>query len=516
MARRVIIRTREYHDSVRLMRISEALRHETGVTEAMVMMATPNNKKILETSGLLTEDAVGAAPDDLIIAVVAESEEAADAAIEAAKTALSQKAQNTHKGIVPRTLDAAVSANPQANLACISVPGAFAFREAKRALELGLNVFLFSDNVSLDDELKLKQLAVEKNRLMMGPDCGTALIGGVALGFANAVRRGKIGIVGASGTGIQEISSLLETFGVGVSHAIGTGGRDLRQEIGGLMMLQGLALLAEDPGTEVIVVTSKPPAPDIADKILAYCETIGKPIVVNFVGQDREGQQGRITFTRTQAQTAEAAARLFDATATLPSLTAEERAAFVASAKASLAPWQRYVRGLYSGGTLCYEALFIAADAVGPVYSNLAKGEYELTDLFISREHTIIDLGEDAYTQGRAHPMIDLTVRNQRILREAEDPSTAVLLLDVVIGYGAHENPAKVLAETLKKARAITDRAGRGLPVIATICGTRADPQGFEAQAAQLREAGVLVASNNAEAASVACQLLREIHAQHA
>jgi len=511
MTYRVIIRPREYHDSVRLMRISEALRRESGVSEAMVMMATRNNKKILETSGLLTVEASAAGPDDLVIAVNADGDAAADAAVEAAKSALDQKARGGGAGIAPRTLDAAVAAVPGINLACVSVPGAYAYREAKRALELGLNVFLFSDNVSLEDERKLKDLAASRNRLLMGPDCGTALIHGAALGFANAVRRGKVGIVGASGTGIQEISSLLETLGVGVSHAIGTGGRDLRREIGGLTMFQGLRLLADDPNTRLIVVTSKPPSPEIAEKVLALCSTIDKPVIVNFVGGKREGRLGNITFTRTQAETAEVAARAFEGSATLPSLSREERREFVTSSLKALKPSQRYVRGLYSGGTLCYEAMFIIEDEVGRVYSNLAKDDHALTDLFSSREHTIIDLGEDDYTQGRAHPMIDQTVRNQRILKEAEDPEAALLLLDVVIGYGAHEDPAKGLVDTVEKARAIAKADGRELPAIAFICGTRGDPQDHDHQARQLREAGILVANNNAEAAAIASELLRGI-----
>lgn len=511
MTNRVIVRPREYHDSVRLMRISEALRHEPGVHEAVVMMATRNNKKILETAGLLNEAAIAAGADDLVIALSAADDAAADAAVEAALSALDRKARSGGGGIVPRTLDAAVAATPGINLACISVPGAYAYREAKRALELGLNVFLFSDNVGLDDERKLKELAVEKNRLLMGPDCGTALIHGTALGFANAVRRGGVGIVGASGTGIQEISSLLETMGVGVSHAIGTGGRDLRREIGGLTMIQGLRLLAEDPGTALIIVTSKPPSPEIAEKVLAVCATIDKPIVVNFVGEKRAGREGNITFTRTQAETAEVAARVYQPSASLPGLTDAQRREFVASSLKALKPSQRYVRGLYSGGTLCYEALFIVGDAVGAVHSNLAKGDLALADLFTSVEHTIIDLGEDDYTQGRAHPMIDQTVRNQRILKEAADPQTALLLLDVVIGYGAHENPAKGLVDTVTKARAIASVDGRDLPVIAFICGTRGDPQDYDVQARQLREAGILVANNNAEAAAVASELLRGI-----
>lgn len=512
MASRIVIRPREYHDSVRLMRASEAIRQEAGVREAMAMMATANNKKILDTSGLLTDEVKAANPDDLIIAVVAESEAEAENAISAAQDFLNQKAQSGQQTLIPRSIDAACATQPAINLACISVPGIYAYREVKRALELNLNVFLFSDNVSRADERKLKELAKEKNRLLMGPDCGTALINGIGLGFANAVRRGRVGLVAASGTGTQEISSLLDWLGCGVSQAIGTGGRDLQQDIGGLTMLQGLAMLAEDAETDVIVVTSKPPSPDIADTIVNFCAKLDKPVVINFVGQNSAGQNGNITFTSTLAQTALTAGRLIDPTCELPQLADATKDQFVQNAKAARCPSQRYLRGLYAGGTLCYEALFLLREQLGGIYSNLEHGAFELKDLFSSKEHTIIDLGDDAYTEGRAHPMIDPTLRNQRILQEAQDPEVAVLLLDLVIGYGAHENPAAQLAQTLVQAREIARADGRELPVIVTICGTKNDVQNYDQQAAQLRDADILVAGNNAEAVLLAGRYMETIN----
>lgn len=512
MASRIVIRPREYHDSVRLMRASEAIRQEAGVREAMAMMATANNKKILDTSGLLTDEVKAANPDDLIIAVVAESEAEAENAISAAQDFLNQKVQSGQQTLIPRSIDAACATQPAINLACISVPGIYAYREVKRALELNLNVFLFSDNVSRADERKLKELAKEKNRLLMGPDCGTALINGIGLGFANAVRRGRVGLVAASGTGTQEISSLLDWLGCGVSQAIGTGGRDLQQDIGGLTMLQGLAMLAEDAETDVIVVTSKPPSPDIADTIVNFCAKLDKPVVINFVGQNSTGQNGNITFTSTLAQTALTAGRLIDPTCELPQLADATKDQFVQNAKAARCPSQRYLRGLYAGGTLCYEALFLLREQLGGIYSNLEHGAFELKDLFSSKEHTIIDLGDDAYTEGRAHPMIDPTLRNQRILQEAQDPEVAVLLLDLVIGYGAHENPAAQLAQTLVQAREIARADGRELPVIVTICGTKNDVQNYDQQAAQLRDADILVAGNNAEAVLLAGRYMETIN----
>ena len=516
MASRVLIRPKEYHDSVRLMRVSEALRREPGVSEAMVMMATANNKKILETSGLLTASVRDANPDDLAIAVIADTEEGADAAIAAAGRALSEKSQSARKTANPRSLDAAYALKPDARLVVISVPGQFAFREAKRALEIGLNVLMFSDNMPLDEEKTLKMLAAEKNRLMMGPDCGTALINGIGFGFANKVARGAIGIVGASGTGIQEISCLLDAMGEGVSHAIGTGGRDLHEDIGGLTMLQGLKLLAEDPNTEVIIVASKPPSPQVAEAVLRFVETIGKPVVVNFLGKDQPvDHRGNIIFAKSLADTAQTAARLRNPQATLPALPDADADAFVTASRAMLAPTQRYVRGLYAGGTLCYEAMLILGEALGPISSNLAYGDNRIADLFSSRGHTVIDMGDDAYTQGRAHPMIDPFMRNQRILKEAEDPDVALLLLDLVIGYGAHQDPAGVLADTIRDARSLAAAQGRRLPVIVTICGTQDDIQNYDSQRDRLVDAGIQVVRSNAEAAALAARLLRDIHATH-
>ncbi|NBB47848.1 acyl-CoA synthetase FdrA [Rhizobium sp. CRIBSB] len=515
MASRVLIRPKEYHDSVRLMRVSEALRRESGVSEAMVMMATANNKKILETSGLLTDSVRDANPDDLAIAVIADTEESADAAIGAAGKALSEKSQAARKTANPRSLDSAYALKPDARLVVISVPGQFAFREAKRALEIGLNVLMFSDNMPLDEEKALKMLAADKNRLMMGPDCGTALINGIGFGFANKVARGAIGIVGASGTGIQEISCLLDAMGEGVSHAIGTGGRDLHEEIGGLTMLQGLKLLAEDPNTEVIIVASKPPSPQVAEAVLRFVETIGKPVVVNFLGKDQPVDRRGHIFAKSLADTAHTAARLRNPQATLPALPDVDTNAFITASKAMLAPTQRYVRGLYAGGTLCYEAMLILNEALGPISSNLAYGDSRINDLFSSRGHTVIDMGDDAYTDGRAHPMIDPFMRNQRILQEAQDPEVALLLLDLVIGYGAHADPAGALAVTIRDARALAAAQGRQLPIIVTICGTRNDIQNYDRQRDDLVSAGIQVVHSNAEAAALAARLLRDIHATH-
>lgn len=514
MSSRLLIRPREYHDSVRLMQVSERVRRESGAREAILMMATDNNKKILAAAGIQDEALGTARADDLVIAVVADGEEQAGAALALASELLNARSQSAAGSYRPRTLEAALVADRQSNIALISVPGDYAAAEARRALNNGLNVMLFSDNVSIEEELSLKQQAAEQGLLLMGPDCGTAIINGVGLGFANAVARGPVGIVGASGTGVQEISVLLDRMGVGISQAIGTGGRDLKAEIGGLTMLMAMDMLAADPDTRLIVLTSKPPAALVTEKILARAAELDKPVVVNFLGAEApEDGPVNVQFTASLEDTAIAAARHCASERSLPLLSAENIRAFAKAEAAKLAPGQRYVRGLYAGGTLCYEALLMLSPVLGEVYSNLASDPAcQLPELMSSVQHSVVDLGDDAYTQGRAHPMIDPTLRMQRIAREADDPEAAVLLLDLVLGFGAHDNPAAELVEAITVARAKAAEAGRYLPVIVNLCGTDADSQQCSEQLSLLRDAEITVAWSNAEAVRMTLALLGEIH----
>ena len=509
---RVVIRSREYHDSVRLMQVSERIRKERGVDEAILMMATDNNKKILGASGVLTNEVAVAKSDDLVVAVVASDEAQADAAIEMAIEQLSQRAAGAGENYAPRTLEAALALSPQSNIVVISVPGDYAAGEARRALNQGLHVMLFSDNVSLEDELSLKQLANNKGLLLMGPDCGTAIINGAGLGFANTVRRGPVGVVGASGTGIQEITTLLDRMGIGISQAIGTGGRDLKETIGGITMITAIDMLASDPATEIIVLTSKPPCKTVADAVLVKAEATGKTVVVNFLGaQTAVRSSDTLTFTDSLESTALAVAGLLQKSSALTLRTSAEIDAFARDNAARLQPSQRYLRGLYAGGTLCYETLLFLQDKLDGLYSNIAvETERHLTDLWTSREHTLVDMGEDAYTQGRAHPMIDPTLRMQRLLQEADDSEVALILMDLVLGFGAHEDPAAVMVETVQQARA---QAGdRYLPVVVTVCGTEADSQSLSAQIRILQKADITVATSNAEAARLAAALLGACH----
>jgi FdrA protein len=372
-----------------------------------------------------------------------------------------------------------------------------------------MNVMLFSDNVSEVDEVELKRYGRDHNLLVMGPDCGTAIINGVPLAFANVVKRGPIGVIAASGTGLQQVTSLIDRYGSGVSQAIGTGGHDLHESIGGITMLQAFGALQGDPDTELIVLVSKPPAPSVASTVVAAAEKSSKPVVINFLGPDaREDDHGNIQFARTLEDAARAAVarvkrRAFTGNPGIP----DETAADLGRRRARLGTG-KYVRGLFSGGTFCYEALILTSEILGPVYSNTAfDSAYALEDVWVSRNHSLVDLGDDAFTRGRPHPMIDHRLRNDRIIQEARDPETAVILLDVVLGYGSHLDPAAEMAPALAEARRA---AGvRDLVVIASVCGTEGDQQNLRHQERVLADAGVLLARSNAQAARFAAEVVR-------
>jgi FdrA protein len=501
VAVRTLLKPSAYFDSVTLMLLQREVRQLPGVEDAGVVMGTDANKELLRDAGLLTAEASTARADDLILVIRAISDKVAAGALTHAETLLAQRRAPTAVGSYrPKTVAAAAQMLTVANLALISVPGRFAAGVAKDALGAGLHVMLFSDNVPIEAEIELKQTAASRGLLVMGPDCGTSILGGAGLGFANRVRRGSVGIVGASGTGIQEVASLVHRGGGGISQAIGTGGRDLNRAVRGMTALQGLAALAADPGTEVIVLISKPPAPDVASHLLGAAQRISKPVVVNFVGASVPAAEG-VHVAHTLEDAAQQAVTL--ATGEAPHWPHWE--ALPAQEAGRLASTQKYVRGLYSGGTLCYEALLLLPRYVGPVYSNTPLDpSYALESALRSRAHSVVDMGSDELTVGRLHPMLDLDLRCQRLAREASDPEVAVILLDVVLGYGAHPDPTRDLAGAIREARARAQAAGRWLPVVVSVCGTDEDPQNYEAQVAALVDAGATVQVSNARAVRLA------------
>jgi succinyl-CoA synthetase alpha subunit len=486
------IRRNLYKDSVTLMRLAEAALARTGIRRATLLMGTPANREILAGAGLDAEALAEAGPSDVMIALEGET----DDVLEAAHAEIAHLLDNA--GVAPgaqapqsrpaHSLARAREANPGAMLAQISVPGPYAAAEALKALRLGLNVFLFSDNVPLAQERAIKELARDKGLLVMGPDCGTAILGGVPIGFANVVRTGPIGVIGASGTGLQEITCRIHALGSGVRHAIGTGGRDLHDEVGGITMCQAIDLFARDDATRVIVLASKAPGPATARNVIARAAAAGKPCVVLFLGADITQVPEGVVPVTTLADAAATAVALLDGRRPEPPAPVNEGR--VREEAARLAPGQRNVRALYSGGTFATEARLLWRAAA-----------------LSTRDHVALDLGADEFTVGRPHPMIDPTLRVERIAHEARDPATAAIVLDVVLGYGAHDDPAGALAPAIVRAKSACAREGRHLAVIAFVCGTDDDPQSLTSQREKLEAAGALVLPDSASAARFAAAL---------
>jgi FdrA protein len=503
------IRPGAYYDSVVLMQLQRKLATMPGVLEAGVVMGAKANRELLAQSNLLTPAIQAASPDDLVIVVRADNAEFARTALSQVDALLSRRqdsdgAPSGPGDYQPKTLEAAAQMAPNARWVLISTPGRYAAGLAKEAVRLGKNVFLYSDNVSLEDELVLKQQALERGLLIMGPDCGTAIINGVGLGFANRVRRGNIGLVGASGAGLQLVTARIHQLGGGITHALGTGGRDLSETIGAVTARQALDLFARDAATQVIVLISKPPAPQVAGELLRQARAAGKPVIVDFIGyQAAESQWENIYFVKTLDAAAELAVEL-------AAYEVENAMPAVENQKLTVQTQGRYLRGLFAGGTLAYEALLLLQDYLPTVYSNVALDKrFLLESATHSREHTIIDLGDDAFTVGRLHPMLDNALRIKRLYQEAGDPETAVILLDVVLGHGAHPNPAGELAPAIAEVRTKAAQAGRELRVIATVVGTDEDPQSLDHQVQQLQAAGAHIELSNEAAVRHVGKLLR-------
>ena len=477
-------------------------------------MGTGKNKDLLREIGVLGSEAAGASPQDLIIALKADSKEALDEILKNIDLWL-QPATESRARVSVRTLEEARHRQPRSNLTVISIPGEYAAREARKALELGLSVFLFSDHVSLEEEIFLKKLAREKGLIVMGPDCGTALIGGSGIGFANRVRRGPIGVIGGSGTGIQEFTSLVHRAGSGISHAIGTGSRDFSDAVGGLSFLSALEGLEEDPGTKIIAILSKPPGKAALTALLPRISACRKPVITCFLGfRERLWPNGgRFKEVRTLDEAASLAVQAISETAppllSFDSRLLEEWTQKERNGKASA---QKFIRGLFAGGTFCYQAQQVLREQGIEVYSNAPlPGNPELPDPFSSRKHSLVDLGADEFTDRRPHPMIDSRVRCERILKEGEDPHVAVLLLDIILGFNSAPDPAGDLVPAILAAKGTASRRGGSLSVVASVCGTDEDPQDLKRQVRRLEEAGALVFPSSAQAAGAAAFLAKRL-----
>jgi len=491
-----------YRDSVALMQLSAKLGKLQGVAEASAQMATQANLELMRGAGLL-EALPQARPNDILLVVRGDAD-ALEGALEQAAALLNEKASGAGQAMQSEPLRSVQMAyeasDAKANLVLISTPGDYAAAEAMKALRLGMNAMLFSDNVSVEAEIALKRYAQSRNLLVMGPDCGTAIIDGMPLAFANVVARGDIGVIAASGTGLQQVTCLIDQYGCGITHAIGTGGHDLSEAVGGITMLTALAQLSADPSTKVIVLVSKPPAASVAARVLKAARQSGKPVVVCFLGADPAGIRAA---GLVPATTLEAAAQLAVQQSCGKGIhTDGDDIQVRARALAQrLKPGQTRLRGLYSGGTFCYEALLLLQDALPGLQSNTPTGKVtRVDDLWHSHGDTILDLGDDDFTRGRPHPMIDPTLRNERIVAEASDAGVGIVLLDFVLGYGAHEDPAGQIVPAIRAARAAAAQTGRDVLFIGHVCGTQGDPQQLDAQRRILRDAGVELAASNAQA----------------
>lgn len=496
------MRASTYRDSVVLLRLAETLRDLPGIREAACLLGTPANHGLLAAAGLGTPETARAGPTDLVIAVDAESEVAADSALRAAAGLLAAEApaMAAGGGWRPRTLDGALRQLPGATLVAVSVPGAYAGLEARRALARGRHVFLFSDNVPLAEEVRLKRLAAARGLLCMGPDCGTAYVNGVGLGFANVVPRGRVGLVAASGTGLQAVACHLAGLGEGVSQGIGVGGRDLSAEVGGLMTLAGLAALARDPATALVVLVTKPPAAGVLPRVEAALAATGKPAVACCLGAAPPADPAACWVATLEEAAIAAAARLRGVPwAPRPFTDPAAVRAALAAALAAGRPRGGTVLGLFTGGTLAHEARLVLGPLVGCVEDMPGAPGV----------HRVIDLGADAFTLGHPHPMLDPLARAARVRAAGSLREVGVLLLDLVLGRGVHRDPAGPLAEAVVDARAAAARDGRALAAVASVVGTADDPQGLRAQVGALAAAGVDVMPSNAQAARLAALLVR-------
>jgi FdrA protein len=515
--KKVIIQKDAYYDSVFLMLTAKAVKQIPGVQEVFILMGTEANLELLKSIGLSTPEAQNATPNDLVIAVEAQTDALVEQAFQTAREALHKRQRQVAEegDYRPVAFETALKMMPGANLIVISVPGIYAAREAGRALDHGLHVMLFSDNVSLEDEIQLKKQAWEQGLLMMGPDCGTAIINGIPLCFANVVRQGGIGIAAASGSGLQEVCCHIHSLGGGISQALGTGGRDLQTQVGGTMMLMGIEALKHDSETKVIVVISKPPAVEVAQKVAAKLEETQKPCVIHFIGQTPGDHSEQLRYAADLEETAGMAVA-FSKGERYPgrilSLSESSLHETVERETHRMSRNQRYLRGLYTGGSLADESMILFDREGLEVFSNVqTKSERFLPNPHVSQKHSIVDLGEDLFTAGRPHPMIDPSIREERLFKEMEDPEVALLLMDFVLGYGAHEDPCGAMLGALAQAKQKAEARGGYIAIVASIVGTEGDFQDLKEQRKKLESAGCVVMPSNYQAAMLAMKIIKAL-----
>lgn len=502
-----------YVDSLETLLASSVLNDQPGIEIGCAGMATDPGKDVLESVGLLTEELKTCDGSCYIIAARAESQAAFDAAVDEVEANLAPEDSGDENETGERscpTIRAALAACPKANLCSVAVPGEYALGEVKKALNAGLHCVVFSNNVPLSDEREMKELAWEKGLLCMGPDCGVANINGAALVLASINNRGPFGICGASGVGIQHVAAILHEAGTGISQTIGTGGNDLKNEVGGIMMLMGIDALEADPETKYIALIARRIGDLVEPAILERISRCKKPVVAMFMSCDRAAvEKTGAVWARDLDDCAQKCLAMVGKTYELE--TDEELAAKAAEAVSLLAPEQKYVRGAFSGGTFMDEAMRALIPKVGDVLSNCPlKEEWRLADSHKSVGNACIDYGEEEFTLGRPHPAIDPGVRKPAILWEAGDPETAVILLDFILTPPGHMDPVGYVLDDIRKAQELARDAGRHIVFVASVLGTDADFQNVSAQRKKLAHAGVLVCRTNHQAALLSGEIVRQ------
>ncbi len=508
-----VVKRNIFRDSIQLMRLTEDVKKLEGVDDAVVSMGTDTNRRLLQDLGLLGSASKGAGDGDMIIAVRVRSG-FNDREVMGRVEELVMAPPVSSGGPRTPTLHSVRSALERlqgANLAVVSVPGGQAFDPTMELLKSGVNVHLFSDHVPLEQEIQLKRYASSKGLLVMGPGAGTSIINGIGLGFANSVRRGDVGIVASAGTGIQEVSTMLDTIGLGVSAALGVGGTDVSEQVGGLMMKDCLALLEKDESTRMIMIVAKTPKEKVISEVMSHVgRKTTKPVVACFLGLDPPPTRDRrVRYAKTLHSAVHKAAEISGGEAEKEfekkvSIGFDELAEASKRVEGSLGKGRRFVRGLYSGGTLAHETLLVFREVLGEAYSNTPLSDsYELPDPNVSRGNSVVDLGDEFFTSGRAHPMIDPTLRRLRLLQESKDPEVAAIMLDIVLGYGSASDPGGALTDAIASSKA----KGR-LAVMAHVCGTETDPQPLKEQNEKLARAGAVLFPSNALLAAEAALLV--------
>lgn len=509
---RNIVKTNFYRDSLQLMQLSEEVKKIDGVVDAALVMGTYTNKEILEKLNLLTDEGRAATANDLILAIRAKDESLLPKIVSMIEDMLMRPSTILQPTMDKTyfTIETALEAMPDINLAVVSIPGQYVKEVVFKLLEKGIHVHLFSDHVPIEDEVELKRYASERGLLVLGPGAGTSIINGKAIAFANKVKRGSIGIVAAAGTGLQEVSVLLDKAGLGISQGLGVGGNDVKESVGGIMTIDCIKSLEADEETKAIMIVSKPPDDLILKKIIKYIEEeTRKPFILCFLGTKKYNPPKRLANRINSLRSLHAAAlgmiRLIDpekykSSRSSISLKLSELKKLCKTLSKNLKPSQKYVRALYTGGTLMYESLLIYNDLIGRnVYSNAPLDlRYKLVDPYKSYMNTVVDLGEEEFTAGRAHPMIDPTIRKLRLIEEAKDPEVAVITMDFVLGYGAHPDPVGAMQEAIIEAKRVAENDSREIVMMAHICGTDADPQNSSIQEGKLKSLGVTIFPTNA------------------